>query len=116
MNNIYQQGFTDHTFLSAAETTAAGTAFVVGGYRDLVVEVTGTTATATRTISFYGTAASGTKRAITGIMYSASDTAATSTSGINELWGFDITGLHEVYVDLTAVSGDTVTATGRAVS
>ena len=116
MNNVYQQGFTDHTFLDAAAATAVSTAFNVLGYRDLTVEISSTTATATRTVSFYGAGASGTKHAITGIMFSAIGTAGTSTSGTGELWGFDISGMTSVYMDLTAVSGDTVTATGRAMA
>jgi hypothetical protein len=39
-----------------------------------------------------------------------------STTGTGEVWQFDVTGLEEVIMDLTAVSGGNVSVKGRAVA
>lgn len=113
---VYQYGLEDITFQDAITTTSNGTALSVEGYRELRVDISNLTATATRTISFYGTGASGVLKSIIGYNCSVLTATATSTTGANEMWELDITGLHEVYMAITAISGDTVTITGRAVS
>jgi len=116
MSDMYRFEYEDIVFQDAVTATANGTALSVGGKRDLTVEITGATATATRTVSFYGTGASGTLIAIQGVNYATITAVATSTAGIGEIWGFDITGLHQVYMAVTAISGDTVSVTGRAIA
>jgi hypothetical protein len=103
----------DIIFQDTATTTGNGTAFEVGAYKTLTIEIYGTSSS--RTVTFYGKSESGTLRAITGIKLS-DFTTATSTTGTGELWQFDITGLKYVVIDLTAVAGGNVSVKGRAVS
>jgi hypothetical protein len=103
----------EHTFQNAATTTGNGTAFVVGSYKTITVEIYGTSAS--RTVTFYGKSKSGTLRAIQGVRIS-DFTLATSTTTTGEIWQFDITGLDYVVMDLTAVAGGNVSVKGTAVA
>lgn len=103
---------TDVTFHNAATTTGGGTAFAVGGYKFLAIEIYGTSSS--RTVQFYGVGPSGTNRALMGIRRS-DNTTATSTTGTGEMWLFDITGLDYVVMNLSAVSGGNVSIKGKVV-
>jgi hypothetical protein len=101
------------TFHNAATAAADGNSFPVGRYRTLTVEIYGTSAT--RTVAFMGVGPSGAAYAISGVKLS-DLTTGTTTTGTGELWQFDITGLSQVIMDLTAVAGGNVTVKGKAVA
>jgi hypothetical protein len=101
------------TFQSAATATGNGTAFEVGIYKTLTVEIYGTSST--RTVTFYAMGKGATLRALSGVRMS-DLTVAASTTGTGEIWQFDITGLDYVYMDLTAVAGGNVTVKGKAIA
>jgi hypothetical protein len=101
------------TFHNAATTAADGDAFTVGAYKTLNIEIYGTSTT--RTVAFMGVGPSGTAYAISGVKLF-DLTTGTSTTGTGELWQFDITGLTQVIMDITAVTGGNVTVKGKAVA
>ncbi len=103
----------DVTFHDASTVAANGQPFEVKYFKSLTVEIFGTSTG--RTVTFYGKGASGTLRALKGINLSTLATG-TSTTGTGEIWQFDITGLHKVIMDLTAITDNNVSVKGRAVS
>ena len=103
----------DVTFHDSAIIAANGTEVTVGGYKNLTIEIYGTSTT--RTVTFYGKGVSGTLRALTGVNIGDLSTA-TSTTATGEIWQFDITGLESVVMDLTAVAGGNVSIKGRVVA
>jgi hypothetical protein len=106
----------DVTFHNAITTAADGTALTVGGLKTLTVYISGTSTS--RTIEFKGLppgAVAGDYRPIMGVRMSDFATAISTTSN-NEIWQFDITGLQEVIMDCSAVTGGNLTVKGRAVS
>lgn len=111
--NIGSSVTADIVFQNAATTIVAGTIFMVGGYKTLTVEIYGTSTS--RTVAFMGRGISGANRSIMGVKLSDFSTAI-STTGTGELWQFDITGLHSVFMDLQAVIGGNVTVQGRVVA
>lgn len=103
----------DIVFHNEAIVEADGLIFSVGGYKSLLVEITGTSSA--RTIAFRGRGASGVDRAITGVNLNGL-AMATFTSGNDELWSFEnITGLHSIIMDLQSIADGNVTVTGTAV-
>ncbi len=105
-----------HTFHDAIVAAADGTPFTVAGYKTLTVYISGTSTS--RTIEFKCLppgAAAGDYRSLMGVRLSDFATA-TSATGNNEVWQFDITGLTEVLMDCSAVAGGNVTVKGRAVA
>jgi hypothetical protein len=106
-------GYTNVVFHDAVTVAGNGASFEVGSYKTLTVEIYGTSTT--RTVTFYGKGPSGTLIALMGIKVSDLSTGV-STTGTGEVWQFDVTGLEEVIMDLTAVSGGNVSVKGRAVA
>lgn len=102
-----------HSFHDAATVAADGAPFDVLAYKTLTVEIYGTSTS--RTVVFIGIGPSGTQRPIMGVRLSDFSTG-TSTTGTGEFWQFDITGLSQVIMDLTAVSGGNVSVKGKAVA
>lgn len=102
-------------FHNAASVAANGNALKVDYWKKLLVEISGVAANTARTVTFYGKSLSGTLRAISGVKMSDLSTGA-NTTGTGELWQFDISGLEYVIMDLTSITGGTVTITGKAVS
>ncbi|WP_198297617.1 hypothetical protein [Domibacillus aminovorans] len=101
------------TFHDAVTSADEGTPFTVGAYKTLTVEIYGS-ATA-RTVTFFAVSASGIKRPLQGINLETL-AFASSTTGIGEIWSFDITGLESVYVEISSISGGNLTVKGRAVA
>lgn len=101
----------EHTFHHETAAAAEGAAFVVGGYKVLTVEIYGTSTE--RAVVFMGGGPSGEARYIAGVKLS-DLSLATSTTGNEELWQFDITGLCSVNMEITSVAGGNVTVKGRA--
>jgi len=104
------------TFHSAITSPAAGTILTVGGYKTLKVSVYGT-ATA-RTVQFFALNTNSPQDAIAINGFNVSTLAvATTTSGTaSETWIFDITGLNQIKMNVSAVSGGNLTVVGTAVS
>lgn len=101
------------TFHDAATVAANGATFTVGAYKELAIEIYGTSTS--RTVTFYGKGPSGTLRALQGMRLS-DLSLANGTANTGELWYFQITGLTEVVIDLTAVAGGNVSVKGKAVA
>lgn len=99
------------TLQPASSAAAPGNPFVVGSYKKILLEVSGTSTS--RTIVFEGMGPSNTPIAILGKKLSDGSTAS-QTTGTGELWSVDIEGLTTFQANLTAVSGGTVTVTGTA--
>jgi hypothetical protein len=102
-------------FQDAATSSGNGSSFTVDNYKTLTVEIYGSVANTARTVTFYGKGASGTLRALKGVNIS-TFTTGTNTTGTGEIWQFDITGLEYVVMDLTAITGGSVTVKGKAVA
>lgn len=105
--------FKDVVFHTVATVAANGTVIDVLDYKTLTVKITGTSAT--RTVTFYARDTDTNLTALMGVRLSDLATAV-STAGTGEYWQFDITGIHQIVMDLTAVAGGNVTIKGRAVS
>jgi hypothetical protein len=113
--SVVRSDFKDVVFHDTATVAANGTIFEVEEFKTLTVEIFGTSTG--RTVTFYAKSASGTLRPLVGTKISASPiSTAISTTGTGELWQFDITGLHSIIMDLTAITDNNVSVKGRAVS
>ena len=97
-------------FHNAATVAANGTDVSVGNYKTLTLEIYGTSTS--RTLTFYAKGGSGVVRAMSGVRLS-DYSVASSTTTTDEIWQFDVTGTESVIIDLTAVAGGNVTASGR---
>ncbi len=106
-NNVQIVNFHDGTS-SASE----GVALNVGGFKTLTIEIYGSSTS--RTIEFKATSVTGNKHALSGVNLS-DWTMESSTTGTNEIWQFDVTGLEQVTIEVTAISGGDVTVKGKAV-
>lgn len=101
------------TLQNAVSSAGVGTPFVVGAYKTLTIEITGTATT--RNITFEGSSISGAYYSIQGVKLT-DLSFGTSTTGINEVWSFDVTGLSTFRANLTTVVGGTVSVKGKAVA
>lgn len=106
-------GGSDITFHDAATVASNGTVVAVGGFKNLTVEIYGTSTS--RTVTFYGKSKSGTLRPMQGVRVSDFAMSLNSTTK-DEIWQFDITGLDYVVMDLTAVAGGDVSVKGRMIA
>lgn len=104
---------TDITFHDAVTVAGVGTEFTVGGYKTLTVEIFGTSTS--RQITFIGRGPANYGRIISGVNLK-DISVATSTTGNNELWQFDITGLLSISMNLESVAGGNVSVKGKAVA
>ncbi|RKN84118.1 hypothetical protein [Paenibacillus ginsengarvi] len=102
----------DLTFHDGAAAAGTGTIFNVGGCKTVTIEITGTSTS--RKIVFEGASISGTYYPIMGVRLS-DMFLGTQTTGINEVWQFDATGLVNFRARLSDVAGGNVTVKGRAV-
>lgn len=100
----------DVVFHSASATTQTGEILDVGAYQTLTIEIYGTSST--RTVQFFGRGEGDTNIALLGTKLTDGTTGSSST-GNNELWRFNITGLKKVVMNLSAVSGGNVSVKGR---
>lgn len=101
------------TFHDAAPAVSSGTAFTVGPFKTLTIEIYGTSTS--RTVNFFGKGPAGVRRALQGVKLS-DYSIAISTTGTAEFWQFDITGLSSVEIELAAVAGGNVSVKGTAVA
>ena len=113
MSDLVKGIFTDVIFHDTATAISIGKRFEVKSFKTLTIEIYGTSTG--RTVTFYGVGASGTSRALKGLNLG-TWASATSTTGTAEIWQFDITGLNEVIMELTAITDNNVSVKGRAVS
>lgn len=105
--------FSEVTFHDAAVAIATGKALNVGAEKSLTLEIYGTSTA--RTLIFEAAGASGVFRPISGIKLS-DLTTRSQTTNTDELWQFDITGVHQFRVNLTTVTGGNVSVKGKVVS
>ncbi len=91
-----------------------GKIFNVGRHKTLMVEVYGTATS--RTVEFKGAGPGGTFYPIVGSKIAEPETKAVNTTGIGELWRFDVSGLMSVRMEITAIAGGYLAIKGRAVA
>jgi hypothetical protein len=103
---------TDVVLQDTATAIGNGTPFTVGSNKTLTIEINGTSTS--NTIVFEGSSISGTYYAIQGVKL-LDYTMASQTTGINELWTFDLTGLSSFRARISNVSGGSVSVKGKAV-
>ena len=101
------------TFHEATTAAKRGNLYYVKDMATLTVEIYGTSTS--RTVEFKAISASGTERAISGIKLDGL-TVANQTTGNNEIWTFDISGLYKVIMDVTAVAGGNISIKGKVVA
>lgn len=109
-----QAKIADNIILQNATTiVSVGTPFSVNAFKTITIEISGTSTS--RTINFEACSVSGAYYPITGVKlldYS----MATSTTGNNEVWQFDITGMENFRTNVTSIVGGSVTVKGKAVA
>jgi hypothetical protein len=103
---------TDVVLQDTATTIGNGTPFTVGSTKTLTIEIYGTSTS--NTMVFEGSSVSGTYYAIQGVKL-LDYTMASQTTGINEVWMFDVTGLASFRARISNVSGGSVSVKGKAV-
>lgn len=103
----------DFTFHNATTSPSAGSEFNVGAYKDLTIEIIGTSTS--RTVVFEAAGASGEFRPIQGARNS-DLILGTQTTGNNESWTFSVTGQKKIRFRVYAVTGGNVTIKGTAVA
>jgi hypothetical protein len=103
---------TDVVLQDTASAIGNGTPFTVGSNKTLTIEINGTSTS--NTIVFEGSSISGTYYAIQGVKLS-DYTMSSQTTGINELWTFDLTGLSSFRARISNVYGGSVSVKGKAV-
>jgi hypothetical protein len=107
----------DHTFQDAIAAAGDGTALEVTSstksYKTITLEITGTSTS--RTVVFEGSSASGAWYPIQGVKLS-NLAMGTQTTGNNEVWQFEVTGLASFRTRVSAVAGGNVTVKGKAVA
>lgn len=101
-------------FHNAVVSTGQGNILTVGAFRTLRISIYGT-ATA-RTVQFYEKITNGNLVPLMGYNISTSDLASSTSKVISETWIFDITGLRQVVMNVSAVSGGNLSVTGTVVS
>ena len=107
---------TIHTFQSEATAIGNGTEYMINfnheGELIIVLDITGTTTS--RTIIFECAGENGVYSNIIG--YKMSDvTLASQTTGNNELWQFDLTGLSKFRARISAIVDGNVTIKGKVI-
>jgi hypothetical protein len=104
---------TDIVFHNAATTAVNGTTLAVGGAKSLTIEVNGTSTS--RTIIFEGAITSGAWCAIQGVKMQ-DLSIASQTTGKDEIWQFDVTGLVFFRARISAIAGGSITVKGKIVA
>lgn len=106
----------EHTFQNAVTTAGNGTAFGVTtaskSYKTITLEITGTSTS--RTVVFEGSSVSGAWYPIQGVKLS-DLSMGTQTTGKDEVWQFEVTGLAAFRTRVSAVAGGNVTVKGKVV-
>lgn len=108
-----QSKIVDVDFHTGSTTVSNGTEFIVNAYKDLAIEIYGTSTS--RSVVFEATGASGVYKPIQGIRNSDFNTDS-QTTGTSESWSFSIAGQKKVRIRITAVAGGNVIIKGVAVA
>ena len=101
------------TLQDAATTTGNGTIQAIENYQNLTIGISGTSTS--RTVEFHVVDENGIDDVIKGTRPK-DFFQATSTSGNDETYQFDVTGYVSFYAKITAISGGNVTIKGRLVA
>ena len=107
------KNITDVIFHDGATSTGDGTEVGTYAYNKLTIEISGTSAT--RTVNFKCKSFSGTAVDLSGVNITDLSNAV-NTTGSGEIWQFDITGIHYVYINISAIAGGNVSVKGRLVA
>lgn len=102
-------------FHDASSAAGDGEAQSVGAYTNLKVEIYSGGGNSARTINFWEKMTNGTRVKLTGVKRYGF-TVAESTSGVNEVWEFSVTGAHEIVMELASITSGTVTIKGTLVA
>lgn len=103
----------DVSLQNAASATGNGTVLTVGGIKTVTVEIYGTCTS--DTVVFEGASTSGTFYSVSGTRLS-DLTVASQTTGLNEVWQFDVTGLVSFRARISAVAGGNISVIGKGVA
>lgn len=99
------------TLQNAATAIGNGTVFTVGNHTTLTIEISGTATSST--VIFEGSGASNNFIPIQGV--NLSDLSMDSqTTGKNEIWSFDLTGLNSFRARISSISGGGLSIAGKA--
>lgn len=112
---VIQSPSDTHVFHDDAESADDGSALIVGAYKRLLVEITGSSTD--KIVAFKGTMESGVYTTIQGIRKSDYTLGTNTTGGTDitpEIWAFDIELFNSVIMDLTSIDNGNVTVKGRA--
>lgn len=102
----------EHIFQDNSRVTGNGNVLTVGQETSLTIEIFGTVSNTARTITFYRKSRDGTLKSIRGVRTDTWDDAASTTeTGVE--WNFDITNGYQIVMDLTAITGGSLTVIGR---
>ncbi|KXZ12676.1 phage portal protein [Bacillus nakamurai] len=104
---------TDFVFHDKAESAGKGAVLSVNGVKQLLVEITGTAESSN--VAFWGRSFSGENLPIRGVKTD-DGTSSCGTSGTHEAWSFDIAGFKEIVMEITKISGGSLSVKGTAVS
>jgi hypothetical protein len=102
----------EHIFHEDRTTTGQGTAFTVGSYRGLVVEISGT-ATAFK-VEFKARMFTNDVKGLVGQNLSTSEYSKETTNNSKYFYLFDVTGIKDVIMTVASVSGGDLTIKGVA--
>lgn len=104
---------TDFTFQDIATQAQDGNVFDVGTYKILTIEIRGILDSSN--VAFEGSSLSGAWYPLAGTNMS-TFLPSTSTTGNEEIWQFDITGLTQVRFRIVSINGGNLTIKGMAVA
>jgi hypothetical protein len=105
----------EFVFHKGSTAAANGNVLRCDYWKSMKVEIFGSSANSARTITFYRKSRNGTLVSIPG--FRTSDfTQSSSTTALNEEWVFDLEGGYEVVMDLTAITGGSVSVVGTLVA
>lgn len=102
----------EHIFQNNSRVAGNGNVLTVGEETNLTLEIFGTQDNTARTITFYRKSRNGALKAIRGVRTDTWDDASSTTeTGVE--WVFDITNAYQIVMDLTSITGGSITAIGR---
>lgn len=110
-----QSNVQDVTLQNAATAVGNGTVLTVGSFKTLTIEITGTSTS--RTIVFEGCSVGGTYYQVNGEKVAMPNPLFWyQTTGNNEVWRFEVTGLASFRARISTIAGGNVTIKGKAVA
>jgi hypothetical protein len=104
---MIKRGYT--TLINASATTTSGELTLKAAFTTLSIQIKGSAANTARTITFEETLDGVEWVPVAGVLKSDLSTIASSTTSKLQTWAFDPSGVAKFRVNLTAITGGTVT-------